>query len=167
MSLNDKLQNPLFAQKYYEDLASHMVSLEIHNDAILKNAGIKSIVDKTRLDSVVQAQTAARQKGNGKSGVFVSDDDEVGGSVLLEGSTVYVGPDFLLSPGPSTHFYLTTAVDPRSVPFPDKTAIDLGAVHDAYGAQTLTVPNATSADRTLVVYDTQLKKIFGFAQLAK
>ncbi|HVW66898.1 MAG TPA: DM13 domain-containing protein [Candidatus Peribacteraceae bacterium] len=166
-SLDQKLQNPLYAQKYYEDLVSHMVSLQIHNDPILKKSDIKSVVDKARLNGVTLAQNAAKQKDKGPHGIFVSDNDEVAGSVLLLGTTLYIGPDFYLAPGPSTHFYLTTVTDPRTVQFPDNTAVDLGPVQDAYGAQTLHVPSSKDTAHTLVLFDTQMKKIFGFAQLAE
>lgn len=167
-SLDQKLQNPLYAQRYYEDLVTHMVSLQVHNDPILKNDHAKTVIDQTRIHGVQLAQDAAKKKDDGKRGAWQSDGGEVEGTTLLINDTLYIGPDFLMQPGPSVHLFITNMNDPRQGTFPDTTAIDLGVIQDPYGAQTFTLPkrDATAPElRTLVLYDTQLQKILGFAQL--
>src|SRR5665213_2633715 len=106
-SLSERLQNPLYAQKYYEDLVTHMVSLQIHDDPILKNSAAKSAIDHARADGVQRAQDAAKMKDQGPHGTFISDGDEVQGSVLIANGMLYLGPDFFMAPGPSTHLFLT------------------------------------------------------------
>ena len=51
--------------------------------------------------------------------------------------------------------------------FPDETAVDLGRLESAYGAQHYAVPPLDYANqlRTAVLYDRELKRIHGFAQL--
>ena len=65
--------------------------------------------------------------------------------------------------------YLTTAVDPRGVNFPDASALSLGLLQTPYGAQEYAFDESDSNPefRTVVLYDTRLERIYGFAQLSK
>jgi hypothetical protein len=170
-TLDDKLKNPLYAQKYYEDLVDHMVSLEIHNDPVLKINGVQAAVDYARTEDVKLAQDAAKLKSQGLRGVIVSDTAESEGSALLVNGVLYFGPDFYVSPSPSVHVFLSNVVDPRPVKFPDATAVDLGVIQDPYGAQSFTLPETQNTTqqtpkRTLVIFDTKIQKLLGFVQLS-
>lgn len=64
--------------------------------------------------------------------------------------------------------YVSNAVDPRDVNFPDDTAIDLGQLESPYGMQRYSVPGAeeeVQQYRTVVLFDKSLERIYGFAQL--
>ena len=53
--------------------------------------------------------------------------------------------------------------------FPDATAIDLGALEYPYGAIVLQVPHQQQPEkyRSLVLWDSTFKRMYGFAQLSK
>lgn len=167
-TLDQKLKNPLYAKHYYEDLVGQMVTLEINNDPILKTA--KKVVDDTRIDGTKLAQNAVDTSSNNPHGSFISDKHLVQGSALAIGSTLYLGSDFQSTPGPSLHIYLTSAVDPRVVQFPDTTAVDLGTLQDPYGAQQFSIPEQKTGApelRTVVLWDNAIGMAYGFVQLGK
>ncbi len=102
-------------------------------------------------------------------GPIIAVKEDVTGYVLHLDCTVFFSSDFTTSPGPSLRVFLTTTVDPRDVTFPDKSAVDLGPLQSAYGAQQYSMPGDDSAGalRTFVLFDTRLKSIYGFAQLSQ
>jgi hypothetical protein len=169
MSLGDRLHNPLYAAHYYEDLVAQMVNLQLHNDPMLKNGGIKAAVDRTRMKGVAETQRAALLKQQGMHGAFISDHELTQGTALLLKQELFFGTDFLTVPGANLHVYLTSMIDPRDAAFPDKTATDLAALADVYGAQTFSIAQGVdlSKVRTVVLYDQDLKQIYGFVQLVK
>jgi len=68
------------------------------------------------------------------------------------------------------HVYLTNAVDPRDVAFPDPSAKDIGLIASPYGAQSYALaltPDELKKYRTVVLLDRELNRIYGFAQLSK
>jgi hypothetical protein len=155
VSLDDNLKNPLYAQHYYEDMSEQMVSLELNKDPVLKDASKKSIVDNARIDATKRAQDAVDLKTKGLNGVNVMNN------------TLYFGTDFIVSPGPSLHVFLSNVIDPRQVHFPDPTAVDLGSIKTAYGAQAYPLPESTTPKtyRSLALWDNALGTFYGFAQL--
>lgn len=167
VSLDESLHNPLFAQRYYEDLSALMVTLTVNKDPILKDAGKKAIIDATREQAVKQAQAAAAAQAKGWNGSIMSDKDMAVGSVTLLDNALYFSTDFVSSPGPALHVYLSNAIDPRQVHFPDPTAVDLGALKNPYGAQTYILPkeDATKTFHSVALWDNALGMIYAFAQL--
>ena len=89
-----------------------------------------------------------------------------GQALALEGH-LYFGPTFLTLPGPSLHVFMTKAVDPRDVAFPDPSAVDLGLLKTPYGTQSFDMPATVTLPgyRTVVLWDTRLKRLSAFAQL--
>ncbi len=173
-TLDDKLKNPLYAQHYYQELTSNMVTLQLSNDPILKESGKQSLVDRTRIEGTKQAQEAVDTNASGPHGTFISDKDLVQGSVLMLGDTLYFGPDLVATPGPSLHVYISNTVDPRVGTFPDSSAVDLGVLQDPFGAQSYALPKndqdqAAGAPplRTVVLWDKELEMVYGFVQLAE
>ncbi len=169
MTLDDQLQNPLFALRYYEDLTEQMVSLQLRNDPILKDGGKKSTVESTRVRATKLAQDAVDVVNANLRGDIISDADLSLGRASLIGKNVYFGTDFVATPGPSLHVYVSNALDPRLERFPDKTAVDLGLLKNPYGAQTMDIPETTEGAtyRTIVLWDNSLGRIYGFVQLKK
>jgi hypothetical protein len=165
--LDDNLKNPLYAQHYYEDMSEQMVSLELNKDPVLKDASKKSIVDNARIDATKRAQDAVDLKTKGLNGSIMSDADLAVGSVNVMNNTLYFGTDFIVSPGPSLHVFLSNVIDPRQVHFPDPTAVDLGSIKTAYGAQAYPLPESTTPKtyRSLALWDNALGTFYGFAQL--
>jgi len=171
-TLEEHLKNPLFAERYYEDLVGRMTEIQIRNpDLSEKDKDLASVVEKTKNDALEAAKAEARKRMQGMSGRFIELEEATQGFSLLRENTFYLSSDFVTYPGPSLHMYLTAVVDPRDVTFPDATAIDLGLISSPYGHQSYSVPqvadSGSGALRTAVLYDTTLKRVYGFAQLAR
>ena len=167
-SANEMLNNPLYAEWYYKDLVEDMMNMEIQNDPITQDEKKKAVIDATRQDALELAKEATKRRQTGVSGHFTPGQENVQGQALLLSGILYLGPDFDAVPGPSLHLYLTTAVDPRDLKFPDPTALDLGVLHGPYGAQAYLLPRAQQdlLYRSVVLWDTKLDRLYGFAQLA-
>lgn len=168
--LQSRVQNPLYAERYYDTLVDRMVELDIQNDPLLEDDGKRSLVHRTRLDALEKAKDATRKQHEGTMGTMIGIKEFARGEVLFLDSTLYLSPDFETAPGPELHMLLTTVVDPRDTPvFPDPTSKDLGRIESAYGAQAYAVPPVEKPTlyRTLVLYDTKLGRIYSFAQLEK
>ncbi len=171
MPLQERLHNPLVAEQYWGGLAEHMADLVRFEDPITKNEVKMAVIDSERLRALDLVAKARALKSEGVSGTFLqpTPHEMAMGEVLLRGETLSFGPSFLIDPNPSVHVYLTTVTDPRDATFPDETSIDLGALQTAYGGQEYAVPSGKENPqlRTVVLYDTQLERLIGFAQLAK
>lgn len=169
LPLQERLRNPLVAERYWSDMAEHMANFVRMNDPLSKDPVKAAIIDGERQRALERVAQARALKKEGVSGVFLNPTpgEDTMGEALLRGSTLSFGPSFSVDPNPSVHVLLTTVVDPRNVEFPDKTSIDLGLLQTAYGSQEYAVPAAkTNPDfRTAVLYDTQLSRLVGFAQL--
>ena len=168
-TLSDHMTNPLFAERYGEELVNRMTELEIQKDPLIENAEKKAVIDQVREQWMERAKKARDVQREGATGEFAEMKEYVRGRALLLGNTLYLSTTFESEPGPSLHLYLTTAVDPRDIAFPDPTAVDLGELQSPYGAQTVAVPNVKdfSILRTLVLWDTTLDRLYGFAQLSR
>ena len=166
--LDAQLQNPLFAEWYYEELVQRMVELEIKQDPLLQDATKKAVADSTRKEALQKSKEATKKQLQGTMGSLISILEETNGEVLFLNNHLYFGPDFAATPGISLHIFMTTAVDPRDVSFPDETAIDLGPLQSPYDPGMYAVPPVEDPllYRTVVLFDTTLKRIHGFAQLS-
>lgn len=172
LTLEERLNNPLFSEYYYDDLVQRMVDIEIgserkDNAELLGDSARKSIMDETRRSALAAAKEAVGRQAEGRIGSFIPVAEFVKGEVLLLPEALYFGPDFDASPGPQLHLFLTTAVDPRDSTFPDETAIDIGRLENAYGAHEHSLPTLENRDalRTVVLFDSALQRLYGFAQL--
>lgn len=165
--LRMRLENPLYAEQYYDELVDSMVNMELQNDPLVKDPAMKELIEETRTEALRLSNEADEQQNKGLIGAIMSDFGYAAGEALLLDNTLYLGATFSTIPGPELHVYLTTVVDPRDGTFPDDTAMDLGAIHNAYGDQSYDLPEETDPTglRTLVLWDEQLKRIYGFAQL--
>ncbi len=170
-TIEDALKNPLFAERYYEDMMQHMVNLVINNDPLTKDPETMEIVDDLRNDSLNKAQEANARQAQGLSGIVISNDEYAFGEMLLLNNTLYVSPDFTVAPGPALHMYLTTVIDPHDETFPDETALALGPLKNPYGIQSYEVPASDAetqpAYATAVIWDETFKRVYGFVQLRK
>lgn len=168
-TIGDQNKNPLTASRYGDELADTMANLIISNDPVIKDAAVRKLVDSEILRGKKIADEARVMQKEGWMGQIIAAKEEVVGYVLHTDGILYVSSDFMTSPGPSLRVFLTTVVDPRDVSFPDATAIDLGALQAAYGPQQYGVQSNESPEklRTFVLYDTRLKRIYGFAQLSQ
>ena len=161
--------NPLVASRYGDELADSMANLVISNDPILKDPKIRSVVDEEIALGKQMGTDARSVEGEGMKGGVIPVKAEMDGIILYVHDLLYFSSDFTTKPGPDLHVYLTAAVDPRDMPFPDATAIDLGTIQSAYGAQTYAVPHQKNPMlyRTFVLFDKKLQRLYGFAQLSK
>ncbi len=170
-SLSKNLENPLYAEYYYNDLASTLANIEILKDRkdnaeLLKDTAVVDVMHEAK-DSATAAAAAARKiRDKAAVGDFIPASESEQGLIMLLGDMFYTGPSFNSPPGPSLHFYISNVLDPREGVFPDPTAIDIGAVEQPYGAAAYPLPSSVKGRyKTVVLYDTVLKRVFGFAQL--
>jgi hypothetical protein len=134
MSAGDPMGNPLYAERYHDDMVEQMVDLVLQNDPLTKDDAMSDIIEDTRVDSLRAAEDANDEQDPGLHGQIVSDFEYAIGEVLLLDGTLYIGPDFETKPGPDLHAYLTDALDPRDAgTFPSAATVDLGTVKNNYG----------------------------------
>ncbi|MBT5236971.1 hypothetical protein HOL63_01210 [Candidatus Peregrinibacteria bacterium] len=162
------LENPLFAERYSESMVDTMVELEIYEDPIIKDEAKMKIIDKTKESWLKVAQKARVDQRKGSKGSFTPITEFTAGEVLYSGNSLFLAPDFASAPGPSLHFYLSTVVDPRDVEFPDESAIDLGLMRSNLGTGRYEVVGIEEPIkyRSLVLFDTELERLYGFAQIS-
>ncbi|MBM3231254.1 hypothetical protein FJZ28_02905 [Candidatus Peregrinibacteria bacterium] len=168
-TLESLLRNPLFAEQYSEQMVDTLTELEINQDVLLQNESKKKEVLGLKNQWLDTARNARKDQREGLLGGFVPVHAFIEGEVLLSGRTVHLSPQFVSVPGPSLHLYLTPAVDPRDVKFPDPSAADLGVLPSPYGTQSIELPADAGEAllfRSVVLWDTTLEKIYGFAQLS-
>ncbi len=167
VSFEKMMTNPLYAQRYWEDLTESMVNMQINKDKdITANQQKLATVDATRRDALAKAQAISLLMHDGKVGQFLTVKQDTNGSALLLKKVLYFSPDFTTIPSPSLHLYLTQSIDPRNGQFPDPTSKDLGTLASPYGAQQYPLPPSdTTQYHSAVLYDTVLNRIEGFVQL--
>ncbi len=169
--LSDAWSNPLFTQQYYSDLVDHYVTLQIHNDPALKDSAVAKKADKEREAALAKAQDASRKVDQGLLGTFSEASEQTLGTALSVDGNLHFGMDFYTIPGSDLRVYLTSMVDPRSGTganaFPDTSAVDLGTLKMPSGIQSYPMPEDKKdvTNLTVVLYDTLMKRIHGFAQL--
>ncbi len=163
----DPLQNPLVAKQHFDDLGQVMVDILMNDQAELaKDGARKSYVEQLKDQATARSKQETAKILTGRSGTFLPAKQAVAGTALLLDGTLYVGVDFATDPGPALRLMLTKAVDPRDVTFPDASALNLGLLRAEFGAQSYAVPKEGEYNAA-VLYDTRLKRIYGFAQLGK
>jgi hypothetical protein len=169
-SIDQELQNPLTASRYGDELADGMANIIIQDDPILKEDGVREkIENEIRRGKEISADAQDKQSEGVMGGILPMGADSTGYALYVDG-TLFLSSDFSTTPGPSLHVYLTNAIDPRDVEFPDESALDLGEIQSAFGAQQYEVPEQKEGAeplRTFVLFDKTLKRIYGFAQLSK
>ncbi len=158
------VENPLYAEYFYDNLIEQIVDLQIQKDPGLEgSAGTDA--EKMKADALAKTQEVKQRQLRGKTGTFLPIKEEAVGKVLIETDAAWTGPEFFVTPGIELHLYLSTALDPRDVPFPGPDDLDLG-IASPFGAQKLSVPAGRTGDwRTAVLWDAKLHRLHGFAQL--
>lgn len=172
-TLDQRLENPLYAEYYYDDLTDLLLTMSLREDSLFENEAVRETANSVRSQSVLNAHAAVKAQAGGRIGNFVSDREITYGEVLLIDDHLYFGPTFNSAPGAALSVYLTTLIDPRDTPeFPDNSAVYLGPLKDQYGAQSFVVPTLQeptgtgAALRTAVLWDDDLGMLYGFAQLS-
>ena len=165
------LNNPLYLEQYSEQLVDTMVNLEVYGDPLIEDESKKKIADDSKKYWLAEAKKSRKAQRQSSKGSFIMIKEYVAGEVMLtkDGSAVHFGPTFTVTPGPSVHVVLTTAVDPRDVEFPDESAIDIGEVLMPYGAQSYYLTEKVADPikyRTVVLWDSKLNRLYGFAQIS-
>jgi hypothetical protein len=169
LTLEQQLTNPLFAERYYDEMVDRMTELEIKKDPLLTDGRRGKYAMDAKEQAMIRGDEATRKRGQGTYGSFVTVNELTQGLALFVDSKLYLSSDFATYPGPSLHLYLTTAIDPRDIAFPDNTSIYLGVLQSPYGVGQYVVPKEAQqgVHRTVVLWDTKLQRLYGFAQLAK
>lgn len=173
-SQSDLLQNPLYAEYFFNDLAETLATIEIQKDL---PANAELIADADRLqaardakeDAIASGNAARKLRDSASVGEFVPDKELPRGNVMLRDGMLFTGPAFDTPPGPSLHVYLSPVIDPRDGTFPDAKAIDVGRLEQTYGTFAMPLPPDIDLKtiRTVVLYDTVLQRLYGFAQLSQ
>lgn len=169
MSISTQNENPLNASRYGDELADTLANIIIQQDPLTKEPGMTELINSEIAKAKELGQAARRKHTAGTMGAIIAAKANIQGLALYYEDQLFFSSDFITDPGPSLHVYLTSAVDPRDVEFPDETAVDLGPIQTVYGAQTYKVPAQEDPEylRTLVIWDTKLHRLYGFAQLSK
>lgn len=172
ISLKQQLENPLFAEYYYDDLVERLVNIEIYKDAFPENVELlndparKEIMDAARREGLRLSKEAVKLQERGKRGGIVPVLEKARGEVLVWEDRVFFGPDFDLPPGPNLHLYLSEMIDPRDGDFPDASALDLGVLQNPYGTSSQMFPKVDLANyQSLAIYDASLQRLHAFAQI--
>jgi hypothetical protein len=167
VTLKERLENPLYAEMYYDSMVDHMTNLVIQQDPLAGNESVKDVIEDRRSSGLRKAGEAVAKQNMGKTGTIVSDFELARGEVLLLDNVVYTSPDFNVVAGPDVHVYLTTLADAKDVRFPDDSAIYVGPLASVYGAHSYALPEGTDTSdvRMLAIYDKSFKRMYGFAQL--
>lgn len=167
VSLDYLLTNPLFAERYADEMVDAMVEFTIKNDPIIEDAAKAKVIEKNRTKWLEVARDATKAQREGTMGSYIPVSAFGRGEFLYKDDVLYVDTVFELIPGPNLQVLLTTVVDPRDVEFPDESALSLGILKTTYGAHRYTVPLQEDplAYRTVVLWDADLEKMWGFAQL--
>ncbi|MDP7068891.1 MAG: DM13 domain-containing protein [Candidatus Peribacteraceae bacterium] len=162
------IQNPLFAERYAEEMVDGMVNLEIYEDPILEDGSKQKVVDATKEEWLRIAKDARKAQRRGFKGGWTPVKVLTEGEVLYLDNVIYFDSQFDALPGPSVHVFLSKMVDPREEGFPDEYAMDLGEMKTAYGAQRYSVPEVENPIEynTVVLWDKKLEMLYTFSQLS-
>lgn len=165
----DLLKNPLYAEFYYDDLVETMVQIQLSDPSAKNDERLLKVMEDVRRTGLARAQEANDAQDIGSQGRFIQGKHFAQGEALFTGTVLYLSPDFVVSPGPELHVFFSKDVDPRDVEvFPGTEDIDIGLLQSPYGAQQYATPELdVAAYRSLVIYDTVLKRLYAFAQLAE
>lgn len=161
------LQNPLFAERYAEEILDRFTTLEINLSPEFEDEAMRAAIEDERTKWRKIAREASSKRADGRYGSFnrVTETDYVVGGVLLHNNTVYLSTDFEAYPSPQLGLYFSTAVDPREIDFPAEGSEKFATIDVPYGMQSFAVSTVPEGLRTVVLYDELLGRIVGFAQL--
>jgi hypothetical protein len=168
VSLDAALQNPLFAERYSEEIIERLASLQIKEVEGVTDPETLTKIEKAKAQWQKVSDQASDIRFEGKYGRFnlVNNDDFVTGGVLIYKNTLYLSTDFEVLPSPNIVLYASTVVDPReNEVFPSTEDTKLLTLESPYGMQSYAVKIDTSTLKSIVVYDTFLNRIIGFAQM--
>ncbi len=161
-------QNPLTASRYGDELADALANLVINEDPITKDETMMKVINQQIGEAKKIAADAREMLSEAMQGALIPIQSDAHGFAAYLHDQLFLSSDFSVEPGINLHVYLTQAVDPRDVVFPDTTAIDLGEIQGVYGAQTYQVPHQARPElyRTVVLWDIVLKRLHAFTQLS-
>lgn len=170
LPLQERLRNPIVAERYWSGMAEHMADFTRTQDPVMKDPIKAAIVESERTRALERVAQARILKKGGLQGVFlaVGANEDAFGDVLLREGILFFSSTFEIKPSPSVQVYLTSNVDPRDGRFPDDTSVNLGILQTAFGPQEYAIPDDRKDEdfRSVVLYDTRLERLIGFAQLA-
>lgn len=168
-TLESQLKNPLYAARYGDILADTLANMIIMNDPSVQDQKAKANLEQEIEKAKIISDDARREIDKGTMGAFMQDKESVSGYALYLDDTLFFSSDFETKPGVELHVYISTVVDPRDHAFPDASAIDLGPLQSAYGAQAYAVPRLKSQKeyRSVALWDRSLKRMYAFTQLSK
>jgi len=162
------MTNPLFAEEYSKTMVDRLTNLEIGKDPILEDEKMAQFVQKKKIEWKESDRKARKLQKQGMIGQIIEIKEHSKGQALLIQNILFLGPGFVSMPGPDLRLFLTEAIDPRDLDFPDASSIDLGIVESPIGAQRYKVPMTENYERlrTAVLFDVSLGRLYGFAQLS-
>lgn len=166
-SLKAENKNPLTAQRYGEELADTLANLIIQKDKKAEDPKNAEIIRREIENAKDIAADAEKRMEGGTKGPFLQMQSLVEGYALYQENRLYFSSDFVTKPGLDLHVYLSEAVDPRDVEFPDASAIDLGSLQRIDGAQIYDVPRTSEPGKYLsvVLWEKTLGILYAFAQI--
>ncbi|MBU0767110.1 DM13 domain-containing protein [Patescibacteria group bacterium] len=167
MALAERLQNPLFAEYYAKMLVGRLTELEIDKDPILENEEKRKMIEKAKANWMEADREARNLQREGTHAELIGVKEYLMGEILILNNTLYIGPSFESDPGPGLSIFLSKIVDPRDKDFPDASSINIGPLQSPLGHQRYTIDPTidTSTFRSIVFWDTELDRLYGFGQL--
>lgn len=162
--------NPLAREQVAANATRVMVGMLVNERESLRQNDLFDEVDALRLEWGKKEEEAMKDRKNGLLGSFIPVSQEAFGRILVRPAEgiIFTSTAFSVDPGPQLRLFATKSVDPRGKEFPDADSVDLGVVPFPYGPQTFRFrPNLWQEGMlTLVLYDTKLERMYGFAQLS-
>ncbi len=168
ITLEEHMQNPLFAEEYSKTMVNVLTELIIDKDTALEDEKIKNFVEEEKRKWKEKDRSARKLQQKGRHGQFIRAKEHTAGQVLLLDNILFFDLGFSTMPGPNLEIYLSEETDPRDIEFPDASSVSLGRLESPMGAQSYRIPEVENYEklRTVVLYDESLKRIYGFAQLS-
>ncbi len=168
-NLQTRLENPLFAERYAEELLDSLSDVYIREEPVLKDETKKANIEQALSYWRSVAADARIKERKGLIGSLTSVLEDTSGHVLLDEKTLWFGTNFLGTPGINLRVMLSTGVDPREGEFPDADAVDLGQLQSPYSDQSFSLPEMKvpwDSYRTVVLWDASAGRLHGFAQMS-
>lgn len=167
VALQQRLENPLFAERYSEDLNDRLVYIQINDEAINTNDDLMKTIDATKDKWQKVSDDASQKRFEGKYAPFnfLSNTDFVQGSALYYNGVLYLSSDLDIRATEDVSLYVSSKPDPRIGEFPSAEDTFVTVLESPFGAQRYETPIDPDAIKSFVLYDPMLKRIMSFGQV--
>lgn len=160
------MANPLYASHAYDTLIAAITEMQIDGDKALSGALVGRAQSAKERTLALKDYVSERER-EGLFGSFIPVAYDAAGDVLVEQDRLWTSVDFYVTPQLQPRVYLSGALDPRDLPFPSESDIDLGDLPSAFGPLGIALPPRDLDIRSVVIWDAVTKRVLAFAQVAR